>query len=950
MSSPAYIIPWRQIAEPRPDVADGRYRQSEFAADLSQVVSGNAIPEYQDPVEFYSRTFITQGIRGMLIKSVQRVSGKGGEPIIQLKTAFGGGKTHSMLALYHLMRTESPNSLNEIPNILKDAGITEMPKVKVAVLVGTALDPSKPHKHDYLKDITVNTLWGEMVAQLAQQSGNLKLYDQVKEADNKGISPGSETLKNIFDSCGPCMILIDELVAYARKFYGHKEEKIPIGTFDNILSFVQELTEAVRKSRNSIVVASVPESETEAGDEAGQLALARIEKTFGRMEAVWKPVIAEEGFEIVRRRLFKPITDQTSVEKTCNAYFNVYKNNSGIFPVECREADYLAKMKKCYPIHPEIFDRLYDDWATIERFQRTRGVLRLMAAVIHDLYSNNDSSAMIMPGSIAISKPNIRDELTRYLPEGWNPIIENEKKKKSALSVKLDAQSGGYYSKYFAFSHVARTIFLGSAPDAIGIRSQERSNRGVTANQIRLGVVQPEENPPVYNDALSSLADKLTYLYRSADNRYWFDTRPTLKKTVSDRAGLQTPDEIIYNLENELKQVCPNNKAAFEYVHVAPSNSGDIPDNTSVRLVLLNPTQVYKNDKDCPALIAAKDYYENRSASSRICRNMIIFLAPDHAVVDQLKQDMCMLMAWRSIEKDTANLNLDNAQQREVKDSIKHVETAVQDRLQEAYSWLIIPVQDSTNPITWSVSRISGSQNPVLKAAQKMKDDESLIDAISPKILSMDMSRFNLWKDKNHIQVRELWENYTKYVYLHRLKNQSVLFKTLEAGIKSGEYFGYADGQNAEGRYETLIFGPSSNLYITLDGLIVKPDSAKNQIESEKPSDGAYSLPPKPGTGDSLFGDEQPETPVPQPDTKSKYNHFFGTVKLPDLTKIAKTTGDINLEILQHFAKLPKATINVKLDIEVNIPDGVSDDFKRTIIENCQTLKFETNEFGKIYS
>jgi hypothetical protein len=212
----------------------------------------------------------------------------------------------------------------------------------------------------------------------------------------------------------------------------------------------------------------------------------------------------------------------------------------------------------------------------------------------------------------------------------------------------------------------------------------------------------------------------------------------------------------------------------------------------------------------------------------------------------------------------------------------------------------------------------------------------------------MNMSRFNLWKEKNHIQVRELWENYTKYVYLHRLKNQSVLFKTLEAGIKSGEYFGYADGQNAEGRYEALIFGPSSNLYITLDGLIVKPDAAKIQIESDKPSAEANPLPPKPGTSGDLFGDEQPEIPIPQPDTKIKYNHFFGTVKLADLTKIAKTTGDINLEILQHFAKLPKADINVKLDIEVNIPDGISDDLKRTIIENCHTLKFETNEFDKV--
>ncbi|MDR2049716.1 MAG: DUF499 domain-containing protein [Treponema sp.] len=949
-SVPSYASPWRQIAEPHPDVAQGRYRQAEFAADLSQVIRGGALQEYQDPVEFYERTFITRGMRGMLIKAAQRVAGKGGDPVIQLKTAFGGGKTHSMLALYHLMRAVSPDSLNEIPKILNEAGISAMPKVKVAVLVGTALDPAKPRKPANLPGITINTLWGEMAAQLAEQSGDLKLYDQVREADKKGISPGSETLQNLFDACGPCMILIDELVAYARKLYGYRPGDVPAGTFEGVLSFVQELTEAARKSKNSIVVASVPESETELGGEAGQLALDRIEKTFGRMEAVWKPVVAEEGFEIVRRRLFKPITDQAAVEKTCAAYFDVYRNNPGFFSIECREADYLAKMKKCYPIHPEIFDRLYDDWATIEHFQKTRGVLRLMAAVIYDLYRNNDSSAMIMPGSIAVSKSGIRDELTRYLPEAWSPIIENEIDGKNSRPVKLDEQSGGYYSRYFAFNHVARTIFLGSAPDALGLRSQERSNRGVTANQIRLGVVQPEENIPAYNDALSSLADKLTYLYRSADNRYWFDTRPTLKKTVSDRAGLQTPDEIIYNLENELKQLC-RGKDPFEAVHAAPSGSGDIPDTPSVRLVLLNPGQAYKNDNnDCPALAAVKDYYENRSASPRIYRNMIAFIAPDSTIMSQLKQDMRLLLAWRSIEKDTAGLNLDSAQQREVKDNIHHLETTIHDRLQEAYSWLILPVQDGTSPVTWSVSRVSGLNNPVSKAAQKMKDDELLIDTLSPRILSMEMAQFNLWKDRDHIQVRELWEDYTRYVYLHRVKDRSVLFRTLETGVKSGEYFGYAGGQNAEGKYEALIFGPSSNLFITLDGFIVKPEAAKKQIGvSEKPSVAIPAVPLRQGdSGAASPADAPVSFPIPQPAEGIAFNHFFGTVKLSDLNKIAKTTGDINLEILQHFTRLPGADIRVKLDIEVNIPDGVGGDFVRTISENCNTLKFETSEFDKI--
>jgi hypothetical protein len=181
----SYTSPWRLIAEPHPDVASGQYRQAEFAADLSQVIRGTALMEYQDPVEFFARTYITEGMKGMLSKAVMRVAGKGGDPVIQLKTAFGGGKTHSMLALYHMMRAVQPERFNGVAGILESSGVTDMPKVKVAVLVGTALDPTKARRPANLPGISINTLWGEMAAQLAEQSNDAKLYNYVKEADKK---------------------------------------------------------------------------------------------------------------------------------------------------------------------------------------------------------------------------------------------------------------------------------------------------------------------------------------------------------------------------------------------------------------------------------------------------------------------------------------------------------------------------------------------------------------------------------------------------------------------------------------------------------------------------------------------------------------------------------------------------------------------------------------------
>ena len=279
---------WRDVIEPHPDVAQGRYKNAEFAADLAQVARGEGAFEYRDPVEFFARTYVTEGMTGLLVQALKRVSGKDGEPVIQLKTAFGGGKTHSMLALYHMMRGKvTADKLPNIKPVLEQAGVSGLPRTNVAVLVGTSLDPTKAKRPINFPGITINTLWGEMAAQLAISAERPELYDYVKESDKKGVSPGSEALKNLFDACAPCLILMDELVAYAKKLYG--VSGLPAGSFDNFISFIQEITEAARASKNSLVVASIPESAIEIGGEAGQTALETIEHTFGRMEAIWKP-------------------------------------------------------------------------------------------------------------------------------------------------------------------------------------------------------------------------------------------------------------------------------------------------------------------------------------------------------------------------------------------------------------------------------------------------------------------------------------------------------------------------------------------------------------------------------------------------------------------------------------------------------------------------------------
>ena len=297
------LKPWREIVTPHPDVASGRYQQAEFAADLAAVYyeDTSAASEYRDPVEFFKRTYLTEGLRELLRTALLRLSGKGGHPVVELQTNFGGGKTHSMLALYHLFSGTPPDELFGIDEILGEVGLSKIPEVKRVVLVGTALSPGQTH---FTPDGTeIHTLWGE----LAWQLGGREAYALLEEADRKGVSPGANVLRELFQKYGPALILIDEWVAFVRQTYNRHD--LPAGSFDANLSFAQALTEAVKQSPHTLLVASLPASDIEIGGEAGREALTRLKNTFGRIEATWRPASAEESFEIVRRRFFQPISD-----------------------------------------------------------------------------------------------------------------------------------------------------------------------------------------------------------------------------------------------------------------------------------------------------------------------------------------------------------------------------------------------------------------------------------------------------------------------------------------------------------------------------------------------------------------------------------------------------------------------------------------------------------------
>ena len=929
---------WRTVMQPHPDVAEGRYRAAEFAADLAQVSRGEGAFEYRDPVEFFARTYVTEGMAGLLTESLQRIAGKGGEPVIQLKTAFGGGKTHSMLALYHMVH--SVNNVDRIPSlkpILGRAGLDKLPKANVAVLVGTALDPTRKKNPANLPGYTVNTIWGEMAYQLVTSAGRPDLYAIIRDADRKGVSPGSENLKNLLNECGPCLILMDELVAYAKKIYG--VDGLPAGSYDNFITFIQEITEAARASDNSIVVASIPESDIEIGGEAGKTALSTIEHTFGRMESIWKPVAANEGFEVVRRRLFLECKNPAAREAVCNAFSLMYHENNADFPFDVKEVEYRNRLISCYPIHPEVFDRLYEDWATLERFQRTRGVLRLMAAVIHELWMANDAGAMIMPGSIPLDMPNVKDELVRHLPDTWNSIIDREVDGKDSIPYQKDKANPRYGQK-LAARRVARTIMLGSAPT-----TRDQAVRGLEASRIRLGVVQPGENIADFNDALNTLHGSLSYLYNNMNgNRYWYDTRPTLRKTAEDRASQVSTADVDLEIESRLKKL--RKERPFAGLHVCPASSLDVPDEQAVRLVILRTKNTYKRTAKSPAAMAAVENILNtRGTSPRVYRNMLAFVAPDQDTLLSLETEVRRLIAWQSIVTDKDELNLDGNQNREALSNVNRCNDTVELRLKETYCWLIVPFIDQfgdMKSIQWEVSSISGGSDPIVtKAAKKMIQEEQVITKWAPALLQMSLDDL-LWKDSNDISIKKLWEYLSTYCYLPRLANYGVLEDAIINGLPSTEFFALAAGFS-NGRYVDLKFNKAV-VGVNQSDLLVKTNVAMKQLVAEKPP--VQPDPPTPGggtggsAGTSGGGNGGNEGTNPTPPINK---HFSMSAKL-DNVRINRDVNTYVQEIIQHLSAVEGATVELKLEVEVIAPNGIPNNTVRTVTENCRTLK--VTDFG----
>ena len=934
----AGLRPWREVLAPHDDVATGNFQAAEFAADLYKVAAtGDAGKDYAEPVQFFARTYLTEGLRDLIDRAVRRLAGdRNASPVINLQTNFGGGKTHSMLALWHMASgTPIGDYPQDVQDMLSETRFDELTGVRRVALVGNHISPSGSREHGR----QINTIWGE----LAWQLGTEEAFAIVAKADAARTPPG-QALHELLSAYAPAVILIDEWVAYARSLVGRDD--LEGGTFDDQFTFAQSLTEAVKGTPGVLLAISIPASESgedsepvagnaeEVGGAHGLEALRRLQNVVRRVADQWRPASPNEAYHIVRQRLFvAPDADAlASISATARGFVEMYHRYDDEFPREARDGSYEDRIKQTYPIHPELFDRLYEDWSSLERFQRTRGVLRLMNTVIHALWVGEDKSPLIMPASIPIGTAAVNSELTQYLQDSWKAVIDADVDGPNAEPVKIDA-SKPLFGQRSLTRRLARTVFFGAAP-TIG-----SAHKGLESQRVFLGTATPGDVPGNFHSALAALAERATYFY-SAGGKYWYDLQANISRRAKDQAERLPVEEVYAEIATRLASQAKT-RGAFAGVHVCPEDAADIPDIDEARLVILHPKASHKRGVgDSDAITFAKAAIEHRGAANRTYRNMLVYLTGDRDRIEELERSVREYLGWSEILAKEDDLNLTTSQRNQaIERRMKASETS-DARLLGAYQWALVP---TGQPIEIQATKVEGQATSLAeRVSRRLGNDGALtVQHAAPAIRhQLDTAAAKLWAD-GHVPVGALWRLYAEYPYMPRLRDRAVL----DAGLTGPqllweqEGFALADGYDeATEKYRALVL-PTDGITaaVTDTTLIVRPERANAQRAAEVPDE----PPVGPGPGPAPGPRPGPEPPLPTAPQKTR---FFGSKRL-QADRYASDFKKLADEVLGPLGATPGVSLNVTIEIEATTPDGFDDAKVRTVSENAATLKFEQSGF-----
>lgn len=680
----------------------------------------------------FSKRPITKGLKNLLENVFSRLNSGKGDPVIQLQTPFGGGKTHALLALYHAVENrDKVKHLDIFSQLL-------LPKnAKVVAFVGTQSDPIKG-----------KTPWGEVAHQLG-------VYEKVKEHDEKRISPGKNVLDEVLGD-EPVLILMDELVEYAVKAKDFREQ---------ISAFSQEITETVKSKNNCCLVCTLPSS-APYGEE-GERALSELQMIYGRLEAVYTPVEGVEIYEVIRKRLFEDIGDEKVRKEVAQSYFDLYQKLGADVASEVKEIEYRERIEHACPFHPELIDVLYERWGSYPTFQRTRGVLRLLAQVVADQNKQKVVSPLIQSSLVNLENQTIRRELIKHIGNEYDSVIAADIAGRNAKAPKIDKEMGSEYEKYGIACGIATSVFLYSFSGA--------ERKGVSLPWIRVALLREGIPHTIVGDAISKLEEELWY-FHSEKKQFSFKNQPNLNRVIMSKEETVSSERIL----EELKEIVEKRAGRAMEVYLWPQEQSDIPDNKNIKLAILSPELQYNSDEGNKLV---GEFFEKAGAGFRVYKNTLFVLAMDSAQYFALSKSLKRYLAILDLQNDKGLFDtLTKESQDEVKKKLEEAEKDIPFKVLTAYRYLALLEKNGINWKDMGIPTVGASQSLSERVMQYLKDYEKILSRVTPKYL-LDKT---FGENESEKSLREISELSLKTPGMPILESEKVLLEAVREGVKIG--------------------------------------------------------------------------------------------------------------------------------------------------------------------
>ncbi len=778
MSDAYQLRPWTDVVAPHPDVASGELEMGTFAANLAAVAYGSqsSATVYDDAGEFFAATYLTPAMGKVLGEVFGALAGQKGDRAVQLRTPFGGGKTHTLLALYHLATARdravaaAGGALDELP----DPG-----PVRLAVLSGEHLDPARGRE---IEGRTITTLWGE----LAYQLGGWEAYDALLVDGEESTPPSGKDLVPLLAQA-PALVLLDEVLVYIVKGRALRRGETTAGGL--ALVFVQNLSEAINQVRHAAMVYSLQASVGEAVQEEG--VLTALEHITGRVDVRKEPVSGDEVLGVVQRRLFADLGDSAVVAKVAGEYASLLRADleaQAETEDARREAAQSAqrleqRIKECYPFHPELIDLMYQRWGSLPSYQRTRGALQFLATVVHALWSQQAShvpQALIGPGDVDLSDGQVRAAFFEQVGEAtqYAAVVQADFLGPDAGTRVVDERIGRQ-------SPALRSLCVGTrVATAIALLSfgaREGEERGALEREIVRACLVPGLDGNLLRGALKDLrGETLLYLHHSG-RRYRFETRPNLNLLIANEQDKLTSEEVMEAVRARLVAAIG---ASGQQVSVWPEGTDGIPDRLQAFVTAYLPIDTEYSSADLARLVT------HCGQAPRMHKNGLALVVPGAHAADTARQAARVSGAIAGLLARAAQHQFSADQKAELKERASEVERALRTSVDQLYEQVLLPV-GADGPDGVRLERVD--LGTVLAAGRGIQErvHEALnlhvFDTLKPKRL---LALIRL-AERRAVRCETIVESFFSFYEFTKLWGIEPLHEAIAMGVGTGD-FAYA--------------------------------------------------------------------------------------------------------------------------------------------------------------